>query len=65
MKIILDKVMYKKNISIRQLENRSGVPRSTISDIMNEKISPRLDTLELLAKALGSRINDLFESDYK
>lgn len=65
MKILLDKIMYEKNISIRQLEIRSGVPRSTIGDIMNGKISPRMDTLELLAKALGSRITDLFESDYK
>jgi len=65
MKILLDEIMYSKNISVRQLSIMSGVPRSTISDIMNEKHSPTLDNMELLAKALKVRITDLFESEYK
>lgn len=65
MKILLDRIMYEKNVSVRQLEIRSGVPRSTIADIMNEKISPRLNTMEQLAKALGCRMTDLFDSEYK
>ena len=65
MKILLSEIMYDKNISVRQLSIMSGVPRSTISDIMNEKHSPTLDNMELLAKALKVRITDLFESEYK
>ena len=65
MKILLDKVMYEKNVSVRQLEIMSGVPRSTINDIMNGRTSPRLDTLEKLARALNCRITELFESDIK
>lgn len=65
MEILLVKIMYEKNISVRQLEYMSGVPKSTISDIMNGRTSPRLDTLEQLARALDSRITDLFESDIK
>lgn len=42
----------------------TGIPRSTISDIMNGNI-PRLDTLEQLAKGLGVKMTDLFESPYK
>lgn len=57
--------MYKNNISVRQLEIMSGVPRSTINDIMNGRTSPRLDTLEKLARALHCQITDLFESDIK
>ena len=65
MKILLGEIMYSKNISVRQLSIMSGVPRSTISDIMNQKHSPTLDNMELLAKALKVRITDLFESEYK
>ncbi|MBD5550442.1 MAG: helix-turn-helix transcriptional regulator [Lachnospiraceae bacterium] len=65
MKILLDKVMYEKNVSVRQLEIMSGVPRSTINDIMSGRTSPRLNTLEKLARALNCQITDLFESDTK
>lgn len=64
MKILLDKVMYEKNISVRQATIMTGIPRSTINDIMNGNI-PRLDTLEQLAKGLGVKMTDLFESPYK
>lgn len=64
MKILLDKVMYEKNISVRQAVIMTGVPKSTINDIMNGNI-PRLDTLEQLAKGLGVKMTDLFESPYK
>ncbi len=65
MKILLDKIMYSKNISVRQLSVMSGVPRSTISDAMNEVHSPTMNNMELFAKALKVRITDLFESEYK
>lgn len=65
MKILLDKIMYERNMSVRQLEIKSGVPKSTINDIMNGHTSPRLDTLEQFAKVLDCRITDLFESDFK
>lgn len=64
MKMLLDKVMYEKNISVRQAVILTGVPRSTINNIMNGNI-PRLDVLERLAKGLGVRMTDLFESPYK
>ena len=65
MKILLSQIMSQKNISVRQLEMMSGIPRSTISDIMNGHQSPRLDTLEVISKAMKCRITDLFESEYK
>lgn len=65
MKILLDEIMYNKNISVRQLSIMTGIPKSTISDIMNEKYSPTLNNAELLAKALKVHITDLFESEYK
>lgn len=65
MKILLDEIMYEKNLSLRRVEILTGVPKSTVNDILNNKTSPRLDTLEKLAKGLHVRITDLFDSPYK
>ena len=65
MKILLAKIMYEKNVSVRQLSNLTGIPKSTINNIMTEKYSPTLDNLEKIAKALKVGMVDLFESPYK
>lgn len=65
MKILLDDIMNQKRLTIRQVSILTGVPKSTVADIMSGGTSPRMDTLELLAKGLKVRITDLFESDYK
>ena len=65
MKLLLDNIMYNNNISVRQLSNMTGISKSTINNIMNEKYSPTLDNLEQIAKALKVRITDLFDSPYK
>lgn len=64
MELLLGKIMYDRNLSIRQVEQMTGVPKSTINDIMNGK-SPRLSTLEQLAKGLNVRMTDLYDSPYK
>ena len=65
MKILLNKIMYDKNISVRQLPMMTGISKSTINNIANEVYSPTLDNMELLAKALKVHISDLYESEYK
>ena len=65
MKILLSKIMYEKNLSIRQVSIATGISKSTINRIMREEVSPTADTLELLAKGLKVRISDLIESPYK
>ena len=65
MKILLDELMNKKNLTIRQVSILTGVPKSTVSDIVSRGRITRLDTMELLAKGLKVHITDLFESDYK
>lgn len=57
--------MYEKNISVRQLEVMTGISRSTINNIMNERYSPTMENMEKLAKALKISISDLYESPYK
>ena len=65
MKILLDKIMYKKNLSVRQVSILTGIPKSTISHIANGAVSPTADALELLAKGLKVRISDLIDSPYQ
>ena len=65
MRILLDRILTRKNLSIRQVSILTGVPRSTIEDIITGKRSPRISTMEQLAKGLNVRITDLFESPYK
>ena len=65
MRILLDRILARKNLSIRQVSLLTGVPRSTIDDIITGKRSPRMSTMEQLAKGLNVRITDLFESPYK
>ena len=57
--------MYEKNVSVRQLSNMTGIPKSTINNIMIEKYSPTLDNLERIAKAMKVGMVDLFDSPYK
>lgn len=64
MKILLDKIMYEKNLSVRQVSIMTGVSKSTINRIMNNEVSPSAETLERLAKGLKIRISDLIESSF-
>lgn len=65
MKILLGEIRYGKNLTLKQLEALTGISKSTLNNIENEKVSPSLKQLETIAKALGMRITDLFESEYK
>ncbi len=68
MEVNIGKIRTQKGISTRNLERLSGIPRSRLSDIENQtsgKSPPNLGELEKIAKALGVRIVELFESEYK
>jgi len=63
--IKLRDVRIEKGISIRELEQKSGVDRSTISRIENEQAIPSVLTLCKLAYALNVTLDDLVEyTDY-
>ncbi|WP_243003067.1 helix-turn-helix transcriptional regulator [Eubacterium sp. AF17-7] len=51
----------KKGYSCRKLADKSGLSKSTINNIENEKTSPTLEQLEAIASALDCRIIDLFK----
>ena len=65
MRILLGEIRYDKNLTLIQLAAMSGISKSTLNNIENEKMSPTLKQLEAIARALGVRITDLFESEYK
>lgn len=64
MKILLDKIMCSKNLTVRQVSTMTGISKSTINDFMNGKM-PRMDTMEKLAAGLKVKISDLYDSIYK
>ena len=65
MKILLENLMVTKNLSLRQVSILTGIPKSTVDDIMTGRKSPRMDAMEQLAKGLKVRISDLYDSPYK
>lgn len=54
-----------KGVTLVQLADRTGLSKSTLNNIENAKTSPTLMELEVIAKALGVKITDLFDSEYK
>jgi transcriptional regulator with XRE-family HTH domain len=50
-----------KGYSLRELEEISGVSKTTINNIENGKANPTIETLLLLAKALNVELSALFE----
>lgn len=65
MKILVKQIRKDRKLSIRQLEEKSLISRSTLSRIENEETSPTMDEMEAMASALKTRIQNLYESDYK
>lgn len=64
-KMKLWNIRSERNITTRELANLSGISKSEINNIENERYSPRLSQLEKLAVALDTGIVDLFDSEYK
>lgn len=60
-KSYLYQVRHKKGLTLEGLALISGISKSEINNIENNMVSPRLDTLYHLAKALNCSITDLFE----
>lgn len=65
MKILLDEIMRKRKLTLRQVAYMTKLPKSTISDIRSGRVIPRMDVMELLAAGLKISISDLYDSPYK
>ena len=70
MELDLQRVLKQKNMSVAELEritekNGEKVSRVSIFKIMNNETSPKVETLNTLAKALDVSIFDLFQDPQK
>lgn len=65
LKILTWQARESKHVTLEKLESLTGISRSTLNNIENEKVMPDLNQLDAIAKALDMKIIDLFESDYK
>lgn len=65
MKILTWQARTKRGLTLRKLEELTGISRTTLNDIENGKVSPTLWELETIARALDMKISELYESDYK
>ena len=55
-------IRKKQGLTLEEVANLSGLHKSNISEIENEKrFKPNLKTLERLAKALGCEVADFFD----
>lgn len=65
MKILTWQARNNKKVTLVKLSKMTGISKSTLNNIENEKVSPTIAELEDIAKALRMKITDLFDSDYK
>ena len=65
MKILTWQARNNKKVTLVELSKMTGISKSTLNNIENEKVSPTIAELEAIAKALNMKITDLFDSDYK
>ena len=65
MKILTWQARNNKKVTLVKLSKMTGISKSTLNNIENEKVSPTIAELEAIAKALNMKITDLFDRDYK
>ena len=65
MEILTWQARNSKNVTLVKLSSLTGISKSTLNNIENGRVSPTRKQLEAIAKALGVKISDLYESQYK
>ena len=65
MEILTWQARNSKNVTLVKLSGLTGISKSTLNNIENGRVSPTIKQLETIAKALGVKISDLYESQYK
>lgn len=65
MEVLTWQARTKKNVTLVQLAEMTGISKSTLNNIENGRTSPTLDQLEAIATALDVRITDLFDAANK
>lgn len=58
--ILVWEMRQKQNISLRELEKMTLISKSTLNNIENSKVSPTLEQLYKISKALNCKIEELY-----
>ncbi len=58
-------IREKRKVTLQELERRTGISKSALSNYENGRRYPNLLQLEKIAIALGTSISNLYESQYK
>lgn len=65
MEVLTWQARTKRNLTLKQLAEMTGISKTTLNTIENGKTSPTLRQLETIAIALDMKISDLYDSEYK
>ena len=52
-------------LTLVELARLSGISKTTLNNVENQKVMPTIAQLETLAKVMDIHITDLFDSPYK
>ena len=63
MEVLTWQARIKKNVTLKQLEQMTGISKTTLNTIENGLTSPTLRQLEAIA--LDTKISALYDSEYK
>ena len=53
-------ILKERNLSLTKFSAMVGISQSNLSNYLNGNISPKLDTLEKIARCLGVDVTELF-----
>lgn len=62
--IHLWQIRHERGITLKELENLTGLGKTTLNNIENGKVSPTIYEVERICEALGITFKDLFSSEY-
>lgn len=65
MDILTWQARQKAGLTLAQLARLTGISKSALNNIENGRTPPKLPQLEAIAKATGTKIQDLYNSPYK
>lgn len=65
MQILTWNLRTSRGLTLEQMAEITGISKTTLNDIENGKVSPRLDIMERIAKTMDVRISDLYDSEFK
>lgn len=63
MKLRIKEIAKEKKVSISALASMVGITQPNLSNIVNDKSKPSLETLEKIADALDVHITELFKKE--